>query len=100
MNLRQLIVTLLGTCVPLVSAWAGDGVPSLDQSGFEVGARYWASWGQNGYNYYGDTTTSLLVSRLTYKNLMANSGEVYFRGDVIRQGLHRRRRHKWWPATR
>ena len=81
MNLRQLVVTL-GTCVPLVSAWAGDGVPSLDQSGFEVGARYWGSWGQNGYNYYGDTTTSLLVSRLTYKNLMANSGEVYFRGDV------------------
>ena len=24
---------------------------------------------QNGYNYYGDTTTSLLVSRLTYKIL-------------------------------
>jgi hypothetical protein len=38
--------------------------------------------GRNAYNYYGDTTTSLLVSRLTYDQLTANSGEFYFRGDL------------------
>jgi hypothetical protein len=82
MKLRKLIVMLAGTCAPVACALAGDGVPSLDQSIYEFGARYWGSWGRNGYNYFGDDTTSLLVSRLTYKNLMANSGEIYFRGDA------------------
>jgi outer membrane protease len=54
----------------------------LDQSGWEIGARYWYSTGRNGYNYYGDTTSSLLVSRLIYDGLTAHSGEVYFRSDL------------------
>ena len=50
--------------------------------GVELGARYWYSVGRNGYDYYADTTSALMVSRLTYDKLAASSGELYFRGDV------------------
>jgi outer membrane protease len=77
---------LLGALVAIgtlaVPARAEDGAPALDRAGLEVGGRYWYSTGRIGYNYYGDTTTSLLVSRLTYDQLTANSGEVYARGDT------------------
>jgi hypothetical protein len=80
---RQLWMALVALCVPLAAAHAEDGAPSLDRlTGFELGARYWYSTGRIGYNYYGDTTDSLLVSRLTYDKLTANSGELYFRGDI------------------
>src|SRR5579864_8444562 len=48
---------------------------------WDFGARYWYSSAKNGYNYYADTTTSLLVSRLNYQGMTANSGEGYFRVD-------------------
>src|SRR5437660_326565 len=71
---RQLWMALVALCVPLAAAHAEDGGPSLDRlTGFEFGARYWYSTGRIGYNYYGDTTDSLLVSRLTYDKLTANS---------------------------
>jgi hypothetical protein len=58
-----------------------DG-PRLDRPGLEMGARYWYSSARNDYSYYGDTTTSMLVSRLSYDGMTASSGELYFRGDV------------------
>jgi hypothetical protein len=48
---------------------------------WEVGARYWYSSGKNWYNYYADTSTALVVSRLTYEGLHAHSGESFFRVD-------------------
>jgi hypothetical protein len=81
MNVRHLLITLLAVSVPVV-ARADEPGPNLDRPGFEVGGRYWYSTGRVGYNYYGDTTTSLLVSRLTYEDLTANAGEVYLRGDL------------------
>jgi hypothetical protein len=80
MNMRCLLIACLAVSLPVV-ARADDG-PNLDRPGIELGARYWYSTGRVGYNYYGDTTTSLLVSRLTYDQLAASAGELYFRGDV------------------
>jgi hypothetical protein len=76
-------VALLALCVPLTAARAQDNGPNLDRlTGFDFGGRYWYSTGRIGYNYYGDTTSAMLVSRLTYDNLTANSGEAYFRADI------------------
>jgi hypothetical protein len=47
----------------------------------ETGLRYWYSTAKNSYNYYGDTTTAFLVSRLSYDGLPAHSGEGFFRLD-------------------
>ena len=48
----------------------------------EAGLRYWPSTGKNSYNYYADTTPTLEVSRLSYGDLKAQSGEVFFRVDA------------------
>lgn len=48
----------------------------------DVGLRYWPSTGKTSYNYYSDTTTTLEVSRLSYGDLKANSGELFFRFDA------------------
>jgi hypothetical protein len=82
-------------CVALAVAFAARSASAADIPGgapvytpapppawlWDFGARYWYSSAKNGYNYYGDTTTSLLVSRLTYQGMTANSGEAYFRLD-------------------
>jgi hypothetical protein len=47
---------------------------------WEVGARYWYSTGETGYDLF-DTTGSFRVSRLTYEDLTGHSGEAFFRGD-------------------
>ena len=47
---------------------------------WEVGARYWYSTGDSTKDLF-DTTGSILVSRLTYQDLDAHSGEAFFRGD-------------------
>ena len=52
-----------------VSAWS-----------LEVGARYWYSTGETGFDLY-DGTGNVLVSRLTYEDLSTHSGELFFRGD-------------------
>jgi len=80
MTKQLVLMALLAGCVPISAAGADDG--TLDHAGLELGGRYWYSTGRIGYNYYGDTTTSLLVSRLTYEQLTANSGEIYARGDT------------------
>jgi len=80
MTKQLVLMALLAGCAPLSAAGADDG--TLDHAGLELGGRYWYSTGRIGYGYYGDTTTSLLVSRLTYDQLTANSGEIYARGDT------------------
>lgn len=45
---------------------------------WEVGARYWYSVGRNKYDY---SAGALLVSRLTYEDMAAHSGEAFFRVD-------------------
>jgi TolA-binding protein len=54
----------------------------------EGGFRYWYSRGGNKYDYFADQTSALRVSRLSYTNLAAHSGELFFRADA-RQGLIR-----------
>jgi hypothetical protein len=54
---------------------------------WEFGGRYWYSSGKNWYNYYGDTTTSLLVSRLSYQGMTGQSGEAFFRVDSFSGSL-------------
>ena len=82
MKASWLLVVFSAACVQASAARADDPAPNLDRPGFEFGGRYWYSTGRIGYDYYGDTTTSLLVSRLTYDQLTASAGELYFRGDV------------------
>ena len=79
---KQLLIGTIAVCAFAAAARAEDSGPTLDRSGFEVGGRYWYSTGRIGYNYYADTTTSLMVSRLTYDQLNASSGELYARGDT------------------
>ncbi len=81
MRARHLLIAIMVALVPAAAA-AQEGATGLERAGFEFGARYWYSVGRNGYDYYADTTTALLVSRLTYSNLAASSGEFYFRGDI------------------
>lgn len=47
---------------------------------WEVGARYWYSTGKTSYDL-SNAADTFLVSRLTYDNLDAHSGEAFFRGD-------------------
>ena len=80
---QGLAIAVLAACFCATAAHADDTEQGFERlKGFEIGARYWYSMGRIGYGYYGDTTTSQLVSRLTYDKLSANSGEVYFRGDI------------------
>jgi hypothetical protein len=71
----------------LPSAALADGMPGRKIAvaperpwSVEVGARYWYSTGSNAYDYF-DTTGTLLVSRLSYEDTTAHSGEAYFRVD-------------------
>jgi hypothetical protein len=82
MRPTQLLIGLIAACAFAAAARAEDSGPNLDRAGLEFGGRYWYSTGRIGYNYYGDTTTALLVSRLTYDQLTANAGEFYARGDT------------------
>src|SRR5262249_5843745 len=83
MDARHLLTALLVVSVPVVARAddGGTGGPNLDRPGFELGARYWYSMGRVGYSYYDDTTTSLIMSRVTYDHLTANAGAVCLRGD-------------------
>jgi hypothetical protein len=81
MHAKHLLIALMVALVPAAAA-AEDGPTGLERPGFEFGARYWYSIGRNGYDYYADTTSAFLVSRLTYGQLTASSGELYFRGDI------------------
>ena len=53
----------------------------------EGGLRYWYSSAKNRYDYYADTTPTRLVSRLSYDDLTAHSGELFFRADAVRGPL-------------
>jgi hypothetical protein len=82
MRAKHFLLVLMAVCAPGIS-YAEDTIgQTLDRSGLEFGGRYWYSTGRIGYNYYGDTTTTLLVSKLTYDQLTGNAGEFYFRGDT------------------
>jgi hypothetical protein len=49
---------------------------------FEIGGRYWYSFGKLTKGLYDfPESSNLIVSRLTYKGLSAQSGEVYARAD-------------------
>lgn len=64
--------------------FAATSIPIAHTFEFEVGGRYWASTGKlakNLYDVFG--LSQSVVSRLTYRGLTANSGEVYARADNI-----------------
>ena len=56
---------------------------------FEIGGRYWYSWGKHQYDLgllKGEPAPPhSLISRLTYDNLQTNSGELYARLDASYQ---------------
>ena len=74
---------------PLSPAWV-----------WEFGGRYWYSSGKNWYNYYGDNTTSLLVSRRTYQGMTGQSGEAFFRVDSVSGSLSAGGETPAGPTTR
>ena len=82
MRAKHFLLVLMAACAPGISHAEDTIGQTLDRSGLEFGGRYWYSTGRIGYNYYGDTTTTLLVSKLTYDQLTGNAGEFYFRGDA------------------
>jgi TolA-binding protein len=49
----------------------------------DAGVRYWQSTAKNEYSYYADPTPTMEVSRLSYNNLAARSGEMFFRVDAV-----------------
>lgn len=57
-----------------------DLAPALQRFGIEMGARYWYSWGRHKYDLGQETTgpapSYSLVSRLTYDDLTASTGEL------------------------
>ena len=82
MRAKHFLLVLMVACAPGIACAEDTCGPTLDRSGLEFGGRYWYSTGRIGYNYYADTTTTLLVSKLTYDQLTGNAGEFYFRGDA------------------
>ncbi len=60
-----------GSLPPVFSTFSLDG-----------GLRYWYSTAKNRYNYFADWTPTQEVSRLSYDNLTAHSGEIFFRLDA------------------
>jgi hypothetical protein len=88
-NHYQLSAVVLSAGLGLFASGAAmaDGMPSRGYVApperpwsVEVGARYWYSVGTNAYDYF-DTTGTLLVSRLSYEDMTAHSGEAFFRVD-------------------
>jgi len=61
---------------------------SVPAFALESGLRYWLSTEHNRYNYYADTTTDQLVSKLDYASGPTSAGEAYFRSD-LREGILR-----------
>jgi TolA-binding protein len=68
-----------------------NGAPALAQNSappavaayaIEGGLRYWFSSAKNRYNYFADTTSDMLVSRLSYVGLTGHTGEAFFRVDA------------------
>ncbi len=57
-----------------------DPAPALARYGFEIGGRYWYSWGRHKYDLGFGTDSGLasyaLISRLTYDDIDASTGEV------------------------
>lgn len=57
-----------------------DPAPALSRFGFELGGRYWYSWGRHKYDLgllKSDQVPSYsLISRLTYDDIDASTGEV------------------------
>jgi hypothetical protein len=98
--LTPCVGTVMGTArmdeQQLVSERAYYGNTVFDKTDPEVtsafviegGFRYWYSRGRNKYDYFADQTPRLLVSRLSYANQTAHSGEFFFRADA-RHGLIR-----------
>lgn len=80
----RLIVAL---STPVVSA-APLGASGFAHRGFEAprtfttefGARFWFGWGKTGKDLF-DTTGSVLVSRLTYRDYSIYTGEIFGRFD-------------------
>ncbi len=88
-NHNRLSVVVLSAGLGLFASGAAmaDGMPPRGYVApperawsVEVGARYWYSVGSNAYDYL-DTTGTLLVSRLSYEDTSAHSGEAFFRID-------------------
>src|SRR5262245_1021456 len=79
-RVRSLFFGLLGSFLLSPSAsLASEPTPSRPWV-WEVGARYWYSTGKSSMDLF-DTSGSLLSSRLTYDDLTAHSGELFFRGQ-------------------
>jgi hypothetical protein len=75
---KALIAFLLATGF-VGQASASDPVPDRPWA-WEMGARYWYSTGTGAKDLF-DNTGGLLISRLTYDDLTAHSGEIFFRGQ-------------------
>ena len=56
--------------------------PAIAAFAIEGGLRYWFSSAKNRYNYFADTTSDMLVSRLSYVGLTGHTGEAFFRIDA------------------
>ena len=74
------------TIIPVLSitfnALAGSELKISSPWKIETGVRYWYSTGDNSYDYHAGPSTSLpVVSRLDYRDLVAQSGEIFFRLD-------------------
>jgi hypothetical protein len=72
---------------PVAAAFADAPAPAGPRGfNFEIGGRYWYSWGKHQYDLgllKGEPAPShSLISRLTYDNLQTNAGEIYARLDA------------------
>ncbi|BCM17748.1 omptin family outer membrane protease [Mesorhizobium sp. J8] len=85
--MRRVVLTYIAFCCLSVGAAAADAPAVTEPAAvagaqspvfsFEGGLRYWYSSGKASKDLYG-THGAVLVSRLTYNDLDARSGEVFF----------------------
>lgn len=66
----------------LASLKDAPGVVAANAYTYELGARYWYSWGRNKYDLghgLGEAAPGALISRLTYSGLDGSTGEAFGR---------------------
>jgi Omptin family len=67
---------------PPPATWQPPPVPPIPQWEAEFGGRYWFSSGRTQFDLY-DTTGTVALSRLTYTDLQAHSGEGFGRVEHL-----------------
>ena len=92
---KLLSILAMGVALAVPGAAHADGYASQQPANaaqgrvieWTVGVQYWNSTGRMAKDLYSNVNPAFLVSRLTYADTQAHSGDLYLRGDHRPTGL-------------